>query len=114
MKGLYPPSSLKLPLIVLGCMFAFMATAQKKNAAYRYHIRRATSNIVIDGVDNEPAWQQADSAVNFHMVLPMDTSLAKIPTVVRMAYDDKNLYILAVCYTNMPGPVYGGIDEARF
>jgi hypothetical protein len=85
-------------------LFAIVATAQKKNAAYKYHIRRAASAIAIDGAGDEQAWMQADSAVDFHMVLPMDTSLAKIPTVVRMTYDDKNLYILAVCYTNIAGP----------
>ncbi len=82
----------------------FAARAQKKNADYQYHIRRATSPVVIDGAGDEPAWMQSDSAVNFHMVLPMDTGLAKIPTVVRMTYDDHNLYILAVCYTPVHGP----------
>jgi hypothetical protein len=38
------------------------------------------------------------------MVLPMDTSLAKVPTVVKMTYDEQNLYILAICYTTIPGP----------
>ena len=104
MKGFYAPSCFKVPLIVLSCLLAFTAIAQKKNAAYKYHIRRAASAITIDGVADEQAWMQADSAVDFHMVLPMDTSLAKIPTVVRMTYDDKNLYILAVCYTNIAGP----------
>jgi len=104
LKGFYAPSCFKVPLIVLSCLLAFTAIAQKKNAAYKYHIRRAASAITIDGVADEQAWMQADSAVDFHMVLPMDTSLAKIPTVVRMTYDDKNLYILAVCYTNIAGP----------
>jgi len=104
LKGFYAPSCFKVPLIVLSCLLAFTVIAQKKNAAYKYHIRRAASAIAIDGVADEPAWMQADSAVDFHMVLPMDTSLAKIPTVVRMTYDDKNLYILAVCYTNITGP----------
>ena len=104
MKGFYNPARFKIPLLIFSCLLAVGALAQKKNASYKYHIRRATSNIVVDGAGDEPAWQQADSAVNFHMVLPMDTSLAKIPTVVRMTYDDHNLYILAVCYTTIPGP----------
>ena len=87
-------------------MLASFAIAQKKNAGYQYHIRRASSAIAIDGVGDEQAWAQADSAVDFHMVLPMDTSLAKVPTVVRMTYDDKNMYILAVCYTNIPGRIW--------
>ena len=91
-------------MFIACCIFSYSAIAQKQNAGYRYHIRRAVSAIAIDGLINDPAWMQADSAVDFHMVLPMDTSLAKVPTVVRMTYDDDNLYILAVCYTNIPGP----------
>ena len=104
MKGFYNPARFKIPLLLFSCLLAAGAFAQKKNASYQYHIRRAASKIVVDGNGDEPAWQQADSAANFQMVLPMDTSLAKIPTVVRMTYDDHNLYILAVCYTNIPGP----------
>jgi len=104
LKGFYNPARFKIPLLLFSCLLAAGAFAQKKNASYQYHIRRAASKIVVDGNGDEPAWQQADSAANFQMVLPMDTSLAKIPTVVRMTYDDHNLYILAVCYTNIPGP----------
>ncbi|GAC1428527.1 MAG: hypothetical protein NVSMB7_05370 [Chitinophagaceae bacterium] len=53
---------------------------------------------------NEPAWQKADSAGQFFMVLPMDTSLAQVHTEVRMTYDSRNLYLLAVCYNERPGP----------
>lgn len=91
-------------LLTACCLLAFNGIAQKKNANYKYHIRRASTAITIDGLGDDAAWKQADSAVDFHMVLPMDTSLAKVPTVVRMTYDDNNLYILAVCYTNVPGP----------
>lgn len=91
-------------LIAAGLSFLCVAaSAQKKNAAYRYHIRRVPSSIVVDGLV-EPAWLQADSADNFFMVLPMDTSRAKVKTVVRMAYDDNNLYILAICYNATAGP----------
>lgn len=53
---------------------------------------------------DEAAWLAADSAVNFRMVLPMDTSAAKVVTSVRMTYDENNLYILAICYNSVPGP----------
>jgi len=77
--------------------------AQKKNANYKYHIRRAASPIKIDGLLDEADWLSADTAANFFMVLPMDTSFAKLRTVVRMAYDNDNFYISAVCYTPTPG-----------
>jgi len=52
----------------------------------------------------EPAWLEADSALEFFMVLPMDTSRCRVQTTVRMCYDEQNLYILAVCYLLKPAP----------
>jgi len=72
--------------------------AQKKNNSYQVHMHRATSTIVIDGVMNEPAWDQAETATDFFMVLPMDTSRARVRTDVKMTYDKNNLYLIAICY----------------
>ncbi len=47
---------------------------------------------------DELAWQQAETAGNFYMVLPMDTSKAVVKTDVKMTYDNKNLYIIAICW----------------
>ncbi len=47
---------------------------------------------------DELAWQQAETAGNFYMVLPMDTSKAAVKTDVKMTYDNKNLYIIAICW----------------
>ena len=55
---------------------------------------------------DEAAWQQADAADNFFMVLPMDTSMAKVRTEVRMTYDNNNLYLLATCFHAVPGPYF--------
>lgn len=53
---------------------------------------------------DEPTWLEADTATNFFMVLPMDTSLAKVKTEIHMTYDAQNVYIIAVCYLKKPGP----------
>jgi hypothetical protein len=89
------------------CLFsgAGGAAAQKPNEAYQLHIHRARSPIVIDGSAHEPAWDSAEVASNFWMVLPMDTGRAKVRTDVRMAYDDHRLYLSAICYFgSVPGP----------
>lgn len=86
-------------LLLLNCLILYSPLlAQKKNEAYQLHIARATSLVVIDGAVEEPAWQAAEVAGNFWMVLPMDTSRARVRTDVRMTYDDQNLYLSAVCY----------------
>ncbi|WP_460973342.1 carbohydrate binding family 9 domain-containing protein [Spirosoma migulaei] len=82
-----------------------MLLAQKKNESYQLHINRATSPVIVDGNVEEPAWQTAEVASDFWMVLPMDTSRARVRTDVRMTYDDHNVYLSAICYHgDVPGP----------
>ncbi|WP_240628017.1 carbohydrate binding family 9 domain-containing protein [Terrimonas sp.] len=54
--------------------------------------------VKVDGIADEQPWLDAESASSFYMVLPMDTSFAKVRTDVSMTYDNENLYLLAVCY----------------
>ena len=92
-------------LLFLALLPALPLLAQKKNEAYQLHITRASSPIVIDGSIDEEAWKSTEVVNNFWMVLPMDTSRANVRTDVRMAYDDKNIYLSAVCYHgNVEGP----------
>ena len=95
---------MKILLLISSFLCCIVLYAQKKNDAYQLHIHKASSAINIDGVMDEKCWLDADSAANFFMVLPMDTSHAKVPTEVRMTYDADNLYIIAVCYLIRPGP----------
>src|SRR5438045_6205442 len=93
---------MKLPryLILLFSLLevSFSISAQKKNSQYQLKIAKASGTITIDGIVNEEDWQKADVAKDFYMVLPMDTSFAKVKTEVRMTYDDNNLYISAICF----------------
>lgn len=91
------------PFLLL-CLFSLPVFSQKKNASYLVHIHHATGPIVIDGQLDEPSWQQAEPAANFFMILPMDTSLARVKTEVRMTYDAHFFYLSAVCYDGKAGP----------
>ena len=87
----------RLPFLFL-LVFVFQTTnAQKKNANVKYYIHKATDIIKVDGLMNEQSWLKAQSVDKFPMVLPMDTSVSKVPTEVRMTYDENNLYIIAIC-----------------
>ncbi|MEM1136767.1 MAG: DUF5916 domain-containing protein [Bacteroidota bacterium] len=77
--------------------------AQKKNEDYQLFIRKTTEKIIVDGVLNEVAWQQAEVTSDFFMILPMDTSKAGSETKVRMSYDEQFLYISAECFEDLPG-----------
>ena len=84
-------------------LFSPYVFGQKINKDYRIHIRRTEQPIIIDGLANDIAWQNAEMADSFFMVLPMDTSRSKALTTVRFCYDEKNLYLIAVCYKPVPG-----------
>lgn len=60
------------------------------------NIRRTNAKITIDGIMNESAWLEADSAFNFQQYFPYDSSLAYAQTVARVLYDDDNLYVLGI------------------
>jgi hypothetical protein len=96
----------RLLLLLVVCLICTVVMAQKKNESYRLHIRKTTVPVTVDGVGNDQAWQQSDVATNFFMVLPMDTSNARVRTEVRMAYDDRNMYLLATCFNAAPGPYF--------
>jgi hypothetical protein len=84
-----------LPVILF---FQIDVAAQKKNAAFSFPIHKTATPVIIDGVEDDSAWQQAHAVDNFFMVLPMDTSRANVQTSVKVSYDDRNLYMFAVCY----------------
>lgn len=67
-------------------------------------IHRTTLPVRIDGKADEEIWKRVEVARNFYMVLPMDTSRATVKTEVMVTYDDRNLYLLAVCYNSLSGP----------
>jgi hypothetical protein len=91
-------------LLLLLSGYAATNFAQKKNDEFQLNMREASSPIVIDGVMDEAAWQQAEVATDFYMMLPMDTSMAQVRTDVRMTYDKENLYLIAVNFHALPGP----------
>lgn len=94
-----------LTITILACVpFSIRLIAQKSNIGYQLQIKKRTIPVNIDGMENDKGWEDAEPAKNFHMVLPMDTGAAKVPTVVKMAYDEQNLYLLAICYHKLPGP----------
>ena len=84
-------------------MFFRTSIAQKINENVKYFIHKTNEKITIDGIPHEATWGQAMVAKDFNMVLPMDTSKAKVPTEVRLTYDNENLYILATCYKPQGG-----------
>src|ERR1700752_302013 len=87
----------KLFFFLSSFLFGHILFAQKENEKYQLHIKKASSSKKVDGIMDEQAWKEAEVAADFFMVLPMDTSRAKVKTEVRMSYDGENLYLMATC-----------------
>lgn len=78
-------------------------TINTLNKDFILNIKKAKSPIVIDGVINEPDWQEAHKAENFHKVLPIDTGFAIQPSAVLMTYDEKAFYLTFTFNDSIPG-----------
>ena len=63
---------------------------------------RISTPITIDGVIDEEAWEQAEPVDEFIQSKPQAGYPATEKTVVRVVYDDRKLYISAVCYDSEP------------
>ena len=90
-----------LSLVV--ALICLQGVAQKKNESFRLNIRKTIAPIVIDGVGDDLAWKNTDVAKDFFMVLPMDEGKAKEKSEIRMAYDDRNIYLLATFFKSQSG-----------
>lgn len=81
-------------LLMLCLGLTYHATAQNKSL----RIHKISEPVTIDGEMNEPFWKGADVALDFTTTFPVDTGLSSAKTEVRMACDQRYLYITAVCY----------------
>ncbi|MEO6758657.1 MAG: DUF5916 domain-containing protein, partial [Saprospiraceae bacterium] len=94
---------MRIPLLLLSLAPLAGLFAQNEprtpvvDSNYVLHIHKARSPVQLDGILNESDWQTAVPAAGFHRQFPVDTGLANLQTTVRMTFDDKYLYIAAVC-----------------
>lgn len=72
---------------------------EKKNLV----IKKTIEKITIDGLLDETVWKISESANDFWQNFPYDTCLAKSKTEVFMTYNDKSIFIAAICYDSIPG-----------
>lgn len=83
--------------ILLILVWAVTLTAQNQPGK-GLHIRKAAGKITLDGVLDEPAWQNADVADNWYLNYPVDTLRAPFQTEARLTFDEEFLYVSFVCY----------------
>lgn len=90
-----------IPLIFL--VLAKQLSAQNPPAETVININNSNESITVDGILDEEVWKKADVAKGFFQTFPIDDKPADEQTEVRLTYDDKNLYVGAICYTSQNG-----------
>jgi hypothetical protein len=65
---------------------------------YQLHVRKTQSPIKIDGLLNDDGWRGLTSTTNFVAHYPQDNVPLKRHTEVKVAFDDRFLYVAATCY----------------
>ncbi|NJB86200.1 hypothetical protein GGR26_001968 [Lewinella marina] len=97
---------MKLLLSCLFLLFAAYASGQSRifddrqaNLPPMATAVRFTEGIELDGRVEELEWQGGQPAKDFWETFPSDTSRATYPTEIYFGYDDRNLYVAAICRT---------------
>ena len=88
---------------IIFSVFSICSLAQSKKELKSICIYKSIDKIIIDGELNESSWDSAEVAGNFRQIFPFDTSDAKSQTMVRVTFDDNNLFISAVCFDSIAG-----------
>lgn len=88
-----------IALLLTAIIFFFVENKANPQALLA---KKTDQPITIDGQMDESVWQEAEVTTQFQQYFPFDTSQAVMKTQVRVAYDDKNLYIIAKMMN--PGP----------
>ncbi len=88
-----------LPLYLLTVLLIWIALDSQGQDLL---IKRATTPIIIDGVMDEGAWEEADVADRFNQTFPYDSSEAIAASEVRMTYDDDYVYLIAIMHSLGP------------
>ena len=70
-----------------------------------YTTVRITDNIKIDGVLDEPSWQEAPAMNDFFQWLPNEGTMPDHPMDVRITYDNTAIYIGATSYDSAPDSI---------
>lgn len=94
---------MKLVINFLFLLITLASIAQVDVSNYQYQIKKAVDDITLDGELSETDWENAQVIDNFYKSLPVDTGWAESKTDVRVTYNDRFLYVSAVCYDEIEG-----------
>ncbi len=65
---------------------------------YTLRVQKTTAPIAVDGAPDEPAWASAQMIGDFTRNFPVDSGFASARTEIRLLFDDRFLYVSAICW----------------
>ncbi len=77
----------------------FTTSTYSQNEKKSFIVKYTTDKIIIDGVLDYPAWDNAESIGEMQQYFPSDSIPAIQQTEIKMLYDDTNLYVSIKAYT---------------
>ncbi len=86
-------------------LFIFFLHASGQDERKKAIALRISADINIDGMLDEPAWKKAFPARNFFQYEPYNGREPSQPTVVKILYDNKGLYVGAMIYDSSPDSI---------
>ena len=92
-----------LLMIIINIFPTFAQEEEVQHQKYAIQLKKAVEKIKLDGKLTEKDWQNAQVMKDFYQSYPDDKGFAKTKTEVRLTYDDKFIYVAAICYDEMEG-----------
>ena len=89
-------------LAALACLVGPVSAQQEAGILRDLRARRLPEPPKLDGLVNEPLWQEMDAATDFVQQNPDEGELSAERTEVRIGFDDRNLYIGIICFDSQP------------
>ncbi len=99
------PSRLPMVLLIVAASIPLLApalSAQEERESYQIQAVRAPTPPVIDGIVDDPVWEQAPVIDQFIQQEPLQGAPATERTEVRLLYDDENLYVAVRAFDSNP------------
>jgi Domain of unknown function (DUF5916) len=96
---------MKLPILL-----AFVVVTELRGQAPSVRIPRVETEIVVDGMLDEPVWRQAARLDGFKQYRPVDSRPAEDSTVVLVWYSPTAIYFGILAYDREPGLVHATVS----
>lgn len=98
---LYQIATMRLFLLFI-LLFPY-AFSWAQQSDYMYEMKKTAARITVDGILSENIWAKSRKMTDFHQKFPNDKVMAESKTEVMMVYNDKYIYIAAICYDDTAG-----------